>query len=97
MPPIHLPELLIIVVIALIIFGPKKLPELARGLGEATREFRKSMSDVNREIENTVNPPETPATPAAPAIPAGTVPSGTVTTTSDATTNSDKPHTTVIN
>ncbi|HEY3898666.1 MAG TPA: twin-arginine translocase TatA/TatE family subunit [Chthoniobacter sp.] len=36
------PDLLIILVIALFIFGGKKLPELARGLGEAMREFTKS-------------------------------------------------------
>jgi len=39
-----LPELLVIVVIALLIFGPKKLGELGKGLGEGIRNFRSSMS-----------------------------------------------------
>ncbi len=40
--PFSGPELLIIFVIILLLLGPKKLPELARGLGEAIREFRKA-------------------------------------------------------
>jgi sec-independent protein translocase protein TatA len=42
---IGLPELLLILGIALIIFGPKKLGELGKGLGEGIRNFRSSMSD----------------------------------------------------
>ncbi|HEX6510734.1 MAG TPA: twin-arginine translocase TatA/TatE family subunit, partial [Chloroflexota bacterium] len=40
----HAPELIILLVIALIIFGPKKLPHLGKGLGEGIREFRKATS-----------------------------------------------------
>ena len=40
---IGLPELLVILVIALIILGPKRLPELAKALGEAIRSFQDSM------------------------------------------------------
>jgi sec-independent protein translocase protein TatA len=40
----HAPELIIILVIALIIFGPKKLPSLGKGLGDGIREFRKATS-----------------------------------------------------
>lgn len=40
--PFSGPELLIIFIIVLLLLGPKKLPELARGLGEAVREFRKA-------------------------------------------------------
>lgn len=39
------PEILIVAVVLLILFGGKKLPELARGLGDAIREFRRSSSD----------------------------------------------------
>ncbi len=42
---IGLPELAIIVFIALLIFGPKKLGELGKGLGEGIRNFKSSMSD----------------------------------------------------
>lgn len=38
-------EIIIIAVVLLILFGGKKLPELARGLGEASKEFRKAFSD----------------------------------------------------
>ena len=40
-----LPELLVIVFIALLIFGPKKLGELGKGLGEGIRNFKSSMND----------------------------------------------------
>ncbi len=41
---------IIILVIVLIIFGPKKLPELARGMGQAIREFQKAKDEVTREL-----------------------------------------------
>jgi sec-independent protein translocase protein TatA len=44
---IGLPELAIIVFIALLIFGPKKLGELGKGLGEGIRNFRSSMNEHN--------------------------------------------------
>ena len=44
---IGLPELLVIVFIALLIFGPKKLGELGKGLGEGIRNFKSSMNDSN--------------------------------------------------
>ena len=44
---IGLPELLVIVFIALLIFGPKKLGELGKGLGEGIRNFKSSMNDHN--------------------------------------------------
>jgi sec-independent protein translocase protein TatA len=45
MPNIGLTELVIIVVIALVFFGPGKLPELGSAMGKAIRGFKKSMSD----------------------------------------------------
>jgi sec-independent protein translocase protein TatA len=48
--PMHL---LIILAIALVVFGPKRLPELGAGLGKSLREFKKAMSDVNNEINVT--------------------------------------------
>lgn len=49
---IGVPELLIILVIILIIFGVGKLPEIGRGLGEGIRNFKKSVSD-NQDANNT--------------------------------------------
>ena len=49
----HAPELIIILIIALVIFGPKKLPHLGKGLGEGIREFKKATSgDADKEEED---------------------------------------------
>ena len=45
-------ELLVILVIALLVLGPKRLPELARSLGKAMGEFRRATSDIQTELEN---------------------------------------------
>ena len=42
----HLPELVMVLILALIIFGPKRLPEVGEGLGKSLREFRKATSGV---------------------------------------------------
>ena len=44
-------EMVIIVLILLLLFGAKKIPELARGLGQGINEFRKASNDIKREIE----------------------------------------------
>lgn len=43
-------ELIIIMLIILLLFGSKRLPELARGIGKATRQFKKALEDVKEEI-----------------------------------------------
>jgi TatA/E family protein of Tat protein translocase len=48
---IGLPELIIIAAIALIVFGPNKLPELAKAFGRAMREFRKATEEVKESFE----------------------------------------------
>jgi len=48
---IGLPELLIIVAIALIVFGPNKLPELAKAFGRATRELNKATEEAKESFE----------------------------------------------
>ncbi len=48
MGEIGFPELLVILVIALLVFGGKRLPEIARGLGEAIREFQKALHGSER-------------------------------------------------
>ena len=48
---IGFPELLIIVAIALIVFGPNKLPELAKAFGKAMREFKKATEEVKESFE----------------------------------------------
>ena len=49
---IGLPEVLIVLVIALIVFGPKRLPELGRSLGKGMREFKDSISGHTAEDED---------------------------------------------
>ncbi len=48
---IGLPELLIILAIALVVFGPNKLPELAKAFGRAIREFKKATEEVKESFE----------------------------------------------
>lgn len=48
------PEILLILLVIVIFFGPKKIPELAKGLGKGLREFRKAARDVQDEIENEI-------------------------------------------
>ena len=45
-------ELLLIFLVVLLLFGAKKLPELARGMGQAMREFRKAANEVENTIED---------------------------------------------
>lgn len=45
------PEILVILVIVLILFGAKRLPELARGIGQSLNEFRKAKSEFDDEIQ----------------------------------------------
>ena len=47
-------ELFLILLVILIFFGAKKLPELAKGLGQGIREFRKAARDVQEEVEKEV-------------------------------------------
>ena len=78
-------ELVIILVIALLILGPGKLPDVGAALGKSIREFRKASSDVQEAVNVNVDtsplpppvadptPPPTPAVPVAPE-PAATAP-----------------------
>lgn len=48
---IGLPELLVILFIALLLFGPGKLPEVGRSLGKTVREFKKELAGIERDSE----------------------------------------------
>ncbi len=54
-------ELIIILFVVLLIFGGKKLPELAKGLGKGISEFRKAAADVKEELDPGRIEPSTPA------------------------------------
>ncbi len=52
-----LPELLVIAMVALLVFGPRRLPELAKGLGKGIRDFKKALSgDDEKDVTNSVPP-----------------------------------------
>ena len=48
---LHMPELIIILVVALLIFGPKKLPEMGSSIGKSIKEFRKGMNEISHPKE----------------------------------------------
>ena len=60
-------EIILILAVVLILFGAKKLPELAKGLGTGIKEFKKATKEVTDEIQNagTETPSTTPKTPPA--------------------------------
>jgi sec-independent protein translocase protein TatA len=67
-------EWIIVILAVLLLFGAKKIPELARGLGTGIKEFKKATKEVTDEIQSTAN--DTPAKPVAngQSQPAPTVP-----------------------
>jgi len=73
-------ELLVILLVVLLLFGGRRLPELARALGNGVRDFRKAVRDVQREVDLGATlriPPAPPASPtdrAQPALPVRTAP-----------------------
>lgn len=71
---IGVPELILILVVGLIVFGPGKLPEMGRSLGKGIREFRKASNALTAAINAPEPPPAPPAAAAQPAAqPAQTV------------------------
>jgi sec-independent protein translocase protein TatA len=52
--PIGMPELIIILVIALIIFGPRKLPELGRSLGKSLGEFKRASNELRSTLDEEI-------------------------------------------
>ena len=56
-------ELLVVFVVILLVFGPSQIPKMARGLGQAMREFRKAQREITDEIqrEEPAKPASTPA------------------------------------
>ncbi|MBE9565582.1 MAG: twin-arginine translocase TatA/TatE family subunit [Proteobacteria bacterium] len=47
------PEIVVILLIVLLLFGAKKLPELARSLGQGIKEFRKSVKEISEDVDDT--------------------------------------------
>lgn len=75
-------EMVLILAVILVLFGAKKLPELAKGLGQGIKEFKKATNEVQNEIHQALEEPPPPSTPRriesssqpAPATPVTTEP-----------------------
>lgn len=62
MGPLGFNEILIILLIVLLLFGGRKIPELMRGLGKGIREFNDAKNSVRKEIEEGINDKDRPTT-----------------------------------
>ena len=82
---IGMPELIIILVIALIIFGPRKLPELGRSLGRSIGEFKRASNELRNTLEEEIRVEETKERSSQAA--AATPPSPNAAPSHDATPN----------
>jgi sec-independent protein translocase protein TatA len=94
------PELILILFVALLLFGGNKLPELARGLGKGIRDFKDASEGVKREIHNQINSFD--EKPSAPVLrndyntdttaetPSATIADATTTTTGSETVITEK-------
>jgi sec-independent protein translocase protein TatA len=63
------PDLLIILSIVLILFGAKKLPDLARSMGQSMNEFRKAREDLDRDLKDAGTQPSQPRSSQGAAVP----------------------------
>ena len=91
MGPIGMPEMVVIAVIALIIFGPRKLPELGKSLGKSIAEFKRASNELKNTLEDEIRTeelqdarksaqiPPTAATPPSPPPPVAAPPEGETT------------------
>jgi len=62
-------ELIVILIIALIVFGPKRLPEIGRTVGKSLREFRRASQDLKDELNLGLDEDDLPATRPTPGEP----------------------------
>lgn len=71
--PLGFQELVLIFLVALIVFGPRKLPDIGRSLGRALGEFRRATNELKTTLEDEVRNEDavTPESPTNPTVPAG--------------------------
>lgn len=70
MGPIGFPEIMIILLIVLLLFGAKRIPEIAGSFGKGIKEFKRSMTDVERSISEPMRDDRVERLPRADAPPA---------------------------
>jgi sec-independent protein translocase protein TatA len=78
MGPIGMPEMVVIAIIALIIFGPRKLPELGKSLGKSIAEFKRASNELKTTLEEEIRTEElNDARKSAQVPPSASVPAST--------------------
>ena len=80
------PEVILILVVALIVFGPRRLPEIGKSMGKMLAEFRKASNDFKRTIEDELEAEKSRESQATPIAAPETPPVVTDVTATDATT-----------
>ena len=78
MPNLGIWEILLLLLVLLLVFGPKRLPEMGRSLGRGMREFKDSVTGTSKDDDEPekveLNPPNTSATVATPREPVAAAP-----------------------
>ena len=77
MGPLGFPELAIIFVVALIVFGPRKLPELGRSLGKGLSEFKRASNDLRNTLDDEIRNEDRRASSTTSTTPAPLPPTST--------------------
>jgi len=80
------PEVILILVVALIVFGPRRLPEIGKSMGKMLAEFRKASNDFKRTIEDELEAEKTKEAPPTPIPAPETTPPVSDVAATDATT-----------
>ena len=62
-------QIILILLVVLLMFGAKKLPDLAKGLGQGIKEFKKATRDIQDEVTKAANAPDEPVSRPAPPAP----------------------------
>ena len=94
--PVGMPELVIILVIALIVFGPRKLPDLGRSLGRSLSEFKRASSELRSTLEDEIRveeQQEQPGSTSADTTASTSTTSETKTTSESAASDTSANHT----
>ena len=86
---LHLPELIIVLAVALLIFGPKKLPEMGSAIGKSIKEFRKGMTELTGPKDEHVEETKVPVSTANEVSKLNTSAVETDATVSSATVNNE--------
>ena len=73
---VGLPELAVVGAIALLVFGPKRLPELGRNLGKTLKGFQKASNEFEREITKAINEPDSEEVSGSLSNTTGSAPEG---------------------